>query len=401
MEYNGNRLSAAQGSTRGDAHAKPNKRMDPEGFARRGAQGCKAWYVDAEQLESKIKDVIVSERTSDDFIEDVRELVQERDTFRERAEEAVGSAERAAAVAKEECRMLARSIAQVAKAAGAAAGAGESVDDEATAELSEQMGAAKQRQRTAEADLEKAKVFAQSKERAWERLEAIIHESRNLAAAWDQAGPEERRILLDYWVVDVLIVVEPIPGMRRANRKTALVRLRSAPNAPRHFELETGQGTTKVSSAAASSARTTTSSSASKRARRAAAAAGEPILPSAQAECARTSGSGSDSTAASAGTSFSEPTLPSTTAELRRRPRSLARFIGEPLNAAEDSGCDMASSSSASERESLPARAGRAANDGSESSRANLWLYGHTSWEMCRYTRFEIPLDTGSGVSQG
>ena len=329
MEYNGNRLSAAQGSTRGDAHAKPNKRMDPEGFARRGAQGCKAWYVDAEQLESKIKDVIVSERTSDDFIEDVRELVQERDTFRERAEEAVGSAERAAAAAKEECRMLARSIAQVAKAAGAAAGAGESVDDEATAELSEQMGAAKQRQRTAEADLEKAKVFAQSKERAWERLEAIIHESRNLAAAWDQAGPEERRILLDYWVVDVLIVVEP-------------------------------------------------------------------ILPSAQAECARTSGSGSDSTAASAGTSFSEPTLPSTTAELRRRPRSLARFIGEPLNAAEDSGCDMASSSSASERESLPARAGRAANDGSESSRANLWLYGHTSWEMCRYTRFEIPLDTGA-----
>jgi DNA invertase Pin-like site-specific DNA recombinase len=39
VEYNGNRLSAAQGSTRGYAHAQPNKRMDPEGFARRGAPG--------------------------------------------------------------------------------------------------------------------------------------------------------------------------------------------------------------------------------------------------------------------------------------------------------------------------------------------------------------------------
>ena len=375
VEYNGNRLSAAQGSTRGYAHAKPNQRMDPEGFARREAQGCKAWYVDAEELESKIKDVIVAERTSDDFVEDVRKLVQERDSFRERADEAVASAERALAAAREECRSLARSIAQVAKAAGASAGAGEAVDDDATVELSEQLGAAKQRQRAAEAELEKAKSFAQSKERAWERLEAIIHESRNLAAAWDKSGPEERRILLDYWVVDVLIVVEPIPGMRRANRKTALVRLRSAPNAPRHFELETGQGTTKASS----SARTATSPSSSKRARRAAAAAGEPILPKAHAECARTSGSGSDSAAARTGTSSSEPTLPSTTAELRRSPRSLARFIGEPLNAAENSGCDMASSSSASERESFPASADRAANDGSESSRANLWLYGHTS----------------------
>src|SRR4051812_11916604 len=88
VEYNGNRLSMAQGNTRGYAHAKPNERMDPEGFARRTEQGCKAWYVDAEELESKIKDVIVAERTSDDFIEDVRDLVQERDTFRERAEEA-------------------------------------------------------------------------------------------------------------------------------------------------------------------------------------------------------------------------------------------------------------------------------------------------------------------------
>lgn len=62
------------------------------------------------------------------------------------------------------------------------------VDDDATTELSEQLGAAKQRQRTADAELEKAKLFAQSREPAWERLEVIINEARYLAAAWDKAG---------------------------------------------------------------------------------------------------------------------------------------------------------------------------------------------------------------------
>jgi hypothetical protein len=137
--------------------------------------------------------------------------------------------------------------------------------------------------RAAEAELEKARDFARSKERAWERLEGIIHESRNLAAAWDSAGPEERRILLDYWVLDVLIVVEPIPGMRRANQKTALVRLRSAPNAPRHFESSTGRAQRPVAATASSaepnSARTPSSGSTSRRSRRAATAAGPPAAP--------------------------------------------------------------------------------------------------------------------------
>ena len=83
-------------------------------------------------------------------------------------------------------------------------------------------------------------------------------------------------------------------------------------------------------------------------------------------------------------------------AELRFNPRNFARFIGERLNEAENSDCDIAKSSSASALASLPDSAGRDANDGSESSRANLWLYGHTLWEMCRYTHFEIELTTGA-----
>jgi hypothetical protein len=44
----GHRAGAGGGLSGGYAHAQPNKRMDREGFARRGEQGCKAWYVDAE-----------------------------------------------------------------------------------------------------------------------------------------------------------------------------------------------------------------------------------------------------------------------------------------------------------------------------------------------------------------
>lgn len=371
VEYNGNRLPEQQGSARGYTHAQPKARMDEEVFARHAAAGCKAWYVDAEELEEKIKDIVVSARTSEDFLREVRAFIQERDTFRRSAGEAVALAEEDLNAARAASVKIARLMAKV----------GASEDDEDA--FAEEVAAAKQRVRAAEAELEKARKFALSKEDAWKRLEAVVHETRNLAAAWDSAGPEERRILLDYWVLDVLIVVEPIPGMKRANRKTALVRLRSAPDAPRHFELATGNAQradrTKASSAEPSSARTPASDSASTRSRRAAAAAAPPTRPSAQAACDRTSGSSSESAATSAGTSSAEPTLPSTTAELRLSPRNFARFIGDPLNAAENSDCDIASRVRERALASLSDSTGRGANDGSDSSFANLWLYGQTS----------------------
>jgi hypothetical protein len=64
---------------------------------------------------------------------------------------------------------------------------------------------------------------------------------------------------------------------------------------------------------------------------------------------------------------------------LRFRPRSFARFIGEPLNAALNSGGDVASNSRASVRASFPPNAGCGAKDGSFSSRANSTLNGQTS----------------------
>ena len=89
----------------------------------------------------------------------------------------------------------------------------------------------RRRIQSAREDLARAERFAQSRENAWERLCGIIHETRNIAAASAKSGPEKRKILLDYWVYDVLIVAEPIPGKKRASRKTAVVTLRAAPNA--------------------------------------------------------------------------------------------------------------------------------------------------------------------------
>src|SRR5690606_26204569 len=75
-----------------------------------------------------------------------------------------------------------------------------------------------QRLDAARAELERAQDLARSRQVTWDRLSALLDATRNLADAWDQAGLEERRTLLDWWVLDVMIAVEPIEGMRRANR---------------------------------------------------------------------------------------------------------------------------------------------------------------------------------------
>lgn len=367
-EYNGNRLSEKQGSRRGYTHAKPRARMHPEAHARFVEQGCRAWHIDAEEIETKIKNLIVQQRSSEEFEEIVRELILERDDFRKQADEAVVRAKDELSNQEAKYKRLSALI---------AAALDESDPDDSDDPMVQNVKAARQAIKAAKAKLADAESFAVSRENAWERLAGIIHETRNIAAVWEKAGPEERKVLLDYWVDDLMIVVEPIEGMRRANKKTALVSLCTAPNAPVDLELA---GQSSISRSADSSALTTApSTSKGKRRRKAAAASAPPIRPSAEAACDRTSTSGSSKAEASTGTSATAPALPSTTDELRFNPRSLACFMGEPLKAAENSGCDIDSNSTASDRASLPSSEALGANAASDSSFANLWLYGHTS----------------------
>jgi hypothetical protein len=94
-------------------------------------------------------------------------------------------------------------------------------------------------------------------------------------------------------------------------------------------------------------------------------------------------------------------TLPSTTAAFRLSPRSLARFIGEPLKAAENSYGVMPNKSRASVRSSFPTSAPRAANGGSRSSCEKRMFQGQQDWDVWRYNRFEIRLETGRNTLGG
>lgn len=240
----------------------------------------------------------------------------------------------------------------------------------------------KQDLKAAKRRLAEAEELAGSREDAWETLSAILDETRNLAETWDVAGPEERKILLDYWVLDVWIVVDPIPGLKRANQKTAVVTLAAAPNLVK--PLPVGR---QLESASVISSRTQGSSSLTSRRRRlepieAITSAGqsipEAILPSAQAACPRTSASGSSSARVRAGTASGEPQFPSATATLRSSPRRFARFTGDPRNRLENSSC-VSDIISVSSTPSTPSRGTKA---GSAVGVENLWLNGHTSWQM-------------------
>ena len=89
----------------------------------------------------------------------------------------------------------------------------------------------------------------------------------------------------------------------------------------------------------------------------------------------------------------------STTAAFRCNPRTFARFIGDFRNAALNASWSSARMSAASVTASFPAMNSRARNgESSANACENFTFHGHTSWEMCRYNRLEVTLDTGRGT---
>ena len=185
----------------------------------------------------------------------------------------------------------------------------------------------------AEVALKMARKHAASVQRSFAKLASLIHETRNVAAAWDRVSDLDRRVILASWVHAICIAVEPIEGMRRANRKTAVVVLRSDPFAPRRFELPQAYRV-RLPQAALSELATAGSDSTDNLDSSAAMAAAPPSRASAQAACDRINGSSSDRAAFSVPASEEVPTLPSTTAAFRLSPANFARFMGDFRNAA-------------------------------------------------------------------
>ena len=384
-EYVGGQLGVAQGAARQYAHAKPKARMDAEGRARFDAAGCKVWYVDADEIEDGIKNLIIAQRSSKEFEDELRSVILERDTFRRTATDAVEEAKREVANRKLTLDRLKGMATKL--AASAASTASENL-------LVEQINEAQQRLNAAQTELRTAEAFAKSKEDAWSALSSIIHETRDLGRAWSKIGVEGRKVLLDYWVYDALIAVEPVPGMRRANHKAALITLRSAPNTPLAIDLggERGSGQPRTDAARRS---TSASVSKGKRSRIAARDSGTDNRPSASTAAMRTGGSASARTAASAVTSSAVPALPSTAQALRLSPVSLARDSGVFLSSAVNSAGVMARNARASSRASGTTSRSRGEKADSVAPAEYLWFQGQTSWETRPWNRCAIRLSTG------
>jgi DNA invertase Pin-like site-specific DNA recombinase len=379
-EYHGGRLAEAQGRSRSYVHTKPKKRMDPEAHQRFLECGCKVWYVDAEELENGIKDLIAAERGSVEFEDLVRQAILERDEFRKQADQAVASAKAEVVRLERQNDTIARSLAVLS--------ADENFDIEA---FEKEARPVQQKLTAARTALKDAEKFARSRENAWDRLSTIISETRNLAEAWPNLGEEERKILLDYWIYDVQIIVEPVPGKLRANTKSAAVVLRTAPNDPKFFALDR-----QAAVAANNSSSTHASVSTDACADNADLASAEPTLPRAQAACARTNGSGSDNARESTATAAGEPQLPSPTHTLRANPALPERRIADPReNESHSVSSSAVSSNSMSDGDEVPgcdldapassctpngaSPGSREANAGSAEGRENLRVYGHTS----------------------
>ena len=370
IEYHGGRLGAKQGSRRTYVHAKPDEALHPTIYQDHVEYGCKAWTIDADEIETSIKDLILQQRASTDYEAEVRAMLTEKERFKKGAAAAIQEAEGRIAAAVSDYKKQAQLLSDAAR---------RGLNQEPFFEELERI---QQKENAARAELETAEDYSRSRDLAWSRLERVINETRNLGETWNQVGLDERRVLLDWWVLGVLVVVEPIPGMKRANHKSAVVTLRSDPHAPKHFLV----GSQPVS-ASESSSRTQASSSKKRRDTKSApmseaTSGGDPspdaILPSAQAACPRISGSSSANASESTGTASDEPQLPKATATFRSNPLRFVRLTGEPLNRCENPSCDSAINSTSL----APCTPSRGQNADSSVTVENLCECGHTSWQM-------------------
>ena len=376
--YHGGRNGKAVGNHRTYVHSVPDERLHAQ-HADYVAHGCRAWSVVAHELEDAIKDLILQERASDSYEAEVRAALAEREQFQNSSQDAIDSSEKRIKELESEYTAVARDQMRAGK------------QGRPTEPYDEELTAITQRMTTARNDLETAQRFAAERQVQWDRIASAIDETRNLAETWDAVLLEQRRAIFDWWVLDVLISVEPIEGRKRANQKTAIVTLRSAPDAPRYFTFERSR-----SSATSTSSSTNGSRSLGAEASSAADASGEPISPSAHAACPRTNGSGSESAEASTGTASGDPQLPSATATLRKKPARPGRRSGEPRENASQPGLSM-DMRSTSEGERVPgchpsdgsgstpnggSPGPLEANAGSDAGLENFRGNGHTSWQM-------------------
>lgn len=201
----------------GYTHPADTMRLTPEWAARIKAHGCKHWYVDANVIEAAIRDLVLQSRTSPEFAQHLRAVINDRGDLEDSARSRKDRAEKKLQGLEDD---LTRAVANLEKAQK------RQMDDaafwESIDKINEQMAEVR-KERDAALDMEKAANGA------WDTIRELLDETKNLESIWESGDFEKRRQILDWWVRQVLIVVDQEPGKRRSGNKYALVFLRTAP----------------------------------------------------------------------------------------------------------------------------------------------------------------------------
>lgn len=366
-------------------HPMPRPDQDPEQYEVTKVAGCRNWTIRADEFESVMKDLIVSQRGTSEFEDAMRESILKKSGLQS------ATAERAALLATELSKVETRYAAAVeaeleARMEGRDAGMYKSRVDQLHQEVEFHRK-----------EFEDAKRKAERPADSWTRVRRAIRETRNIGAIWPHLGLGERKFIFDEWIYELLVLVDPVPGYPKKNTKRALAFIKTSDVAlelslegvPAKPQAGGDSPFLEISTSASESSSVThpsdsTASRPSSAAWQAATASGgDPgsaaIRPSAQAAWPRTNGSSSCSAATSGGTASGLPQFPSATATFRRSPRRFARLTGEFLKRLENSSCVSAINSTSL----APCTPALGQNASSEVIWTNLdLLYGQTSWQM-------------------
>lgn len=362
-------------------HASSHSEKHPERYSLMQDYECIRYQIHAEELEEVLRRLIARERGTPGFESQLRKLVLDDSSHRERALRRVKDLKARVSTLEDEEEAAVENMGE-AKAAGLS-----------TESFFKRVAEIQRELRVHRSDLREALRAADAERSEWDRMMTAIDETRSIDEFWDTLTLEERSLIYDHWVVAVFIAVERLEDRERGHPRTAIVYLSEAPGDPRLVVL--GEESERSIS---SSTRECDSTSA--RSSRASEASSELTRPRAHAACSRTSGSGSESAETSEGTASGEPQLPSATQTLRAKPERPARRIAEPREK-ESHACSSSAVSkrSTSEGEAVPGcqiggtdgsgstPAGGspgplAAYAGSEDGEENLRLNGQTSWQM-------------------
>lgn len=200
-------------------HPVPNSKMNFEQAKRTAKAGCKHWYVPAQSIEDRVRDVIVAQRGTKSFYDLFVSLMAEQGDLQTKAEMLESQAEaRVKSLERRRANVLSQlELADSAEVRGALL--------TRITELTAQVG---------EAQLE----WKMSRDRrntamsGQEEVLRLVEEAQHIRETWDQpgdAGLAARRSILATWVDKILIEVVPHEGRERGLERRLHIWLQTSP----------------------------------------------------------------------------------------------------------------------------------------------------------------------------